>query len=183
MEFQGQLAELMVMAAPQTYRKSVTTGSKGEPILFVRLQKAFYGMLKSALLFYKKLVTYLMAQGFEVNPYDPCVVNKMINGQQMTICWHADDLKISHKDAREVTKIEEWLRSIYGNVTVSGGKKHMYLGMQLDYSEPKVCKIGMVPYSEEIINDFPEETTRPPLQGSRSLEAKPLPEEQAVAFH
>lgn len=112
------------MAAPQTYRKYITTGSKGEPILFLQLQKALYGMLKSALFFYKKLVTDLVAQGFEVNPFNPCVVNKNINGYQMTICWHVDDLKISHKDEKEVTKIKEWLRSIYGNVTVSRGKKH-----------------------------------------------------------
>ena len=159
MKFQGRLAELMVMASPQTYRKYVTTGSKGESVLFVKLQKALYGMLKSAFLFYKKLVTDLLAQGFKVNPYDPYVVNKMINGHQMTICWHVDNLKISHKDPREVTKVEEWLRGIYGNVTVCRGKKHTYLGMQLDYSSPGECKVGMTQYSEEIISDFPEEIT------------------------
>jgi hypothetical protein len=34
--------------------------------------------------------------GFEVNPYDPCVVNKMVNGSQMTVRWHVDNLMISH---------------------------------------------------------------------------------------
>ena len=42
--------------------------------------------------------------GFEVNPYDPCVVNKMINGSQMTVTWHVDELKISHKESTEVKK-------------------------------------------------------------------------------
>ena len=42
--------------------------------------------------------------GFEVNPYDPCVANKLINGSQMTVTWHMDDLKISHKDEKEVTE-------------------------------------------------------------------------------
>ena len=36
--------------------------------------------------------------GFKINRYDPYVVNKMVNGHQMTIWWHVYDLKVSHKD-------------------------------------------------------------------------------------
>jgi hypothetical protein len=93
-------------------------------------------MLKSALLFYKKLATDLIAKGFEINPYDPCVAFKEIDGKKMTICWHVDDLKISHMNKKRVDEIEEWLKSIYGKLTVSRGKKHTYLGMELDYSTP-----------------------------------------------
>ena len=53
-------------------------------------------MMKSALLFYRKLISELKGMGFEVNPYDPCVVNKMVNGSQMPMKWHVDDLMISH---------------------------------------------------------------------------------------
>ena len=78
MRFHGRLAELMVLAAPQVYRKYVTTDVKGEPVLFVKLQKALYGMLKSALLFYKNLLTDLVTKGFTKNPYNPCVATKKI---------------------------------------------------------------------------------------------------------
>eukprot|EP00957_Ditylum_brightwellii_P210344 15364857-Ditylum_brightwellii.AAC.6 len=54
-----------------------------------------------ALLFYNKLVGYLQDIRFEDNPYDPCVANKKIKGKEMIICWHIDDLKISHEDSRE----------------------------------------------------------------------------------
>ena len=48
------------------------------------------------------------AQAQYVNPHDPCVANKMINhGEQMTVTWHVDDLKISHMDSNEVTKCIE----------------------------------------------------------------------------
>ena len=53
-------------------------------------------MLRAALLFYRRLRSNLEDMGFEVNPYDPCVVNKMVNGKQMTMFWHVDDLKVSH---------------------------------------------------------------------------------------
>jgi hypothetical protein len=39
-----------------------------------------YGMMKSALLFYRKLVSELQEMGFEINPYDPYVANKMVYG-------------------------------------------------------------------------------------------------------
>lgn len=63
--------------------------------------------------------------------------------------------------------------------------------MQLDYSEKGKCKIGMIPYTEEIINDFPEEIIGSAATPAADhlfkirdpLEATPLPEEQATAFH
>ena len=42
-------------------------------------------MMKSALLLYRKLVLDLQEMGFEINPYNPCVANKMVNGTHMTI--------------------------------------------------------------------------------------------------
>ncbi len=36
-------------------------------------------------MFYRKLVVDLENAGFKLNPYDPCVVNKTINGTQMTV--------------------------------------------------------------------------------------------------
>ncbi len=61
-------------------------------ILYVKVQKAMYGLLRSALLIYRKLVVDLENSGFKLNPYDPCVANKTLNGTQMAVCWHADDL-------------------------------------------------------------------------------------------
>ena len=60
-------------------------------------------------MFYEKLVGDLEAYGFKINPYDPCVANKMICGKQLTVCWHVDDLKISCVDANEVTEIIQWI--------------------------------------------------------------------------
>jgi hypothetical protein len=38
----------------------------------------------------------LLEWGFEANPYDPCVMNKTVEGQKLTVAWHVDDLKVSH---------------------------------------------------------------------------------------
>ena len=64
-------------------------------------------------------------------------------------------------DSFENTKLISYLRKIYGDkMTVVRGKKHRYLGMDLDYSTPGVCQITMVKYIEEILEDFPEEITK-----------------------
>ena len=89
-------------------------------------------MLRADLLFYKRLRSYLENMGFEINPCYPCVANKMVNGHQMTICWHVDNLKVSHKDENAVTALTENLAELYGPKTnVSHGKVHEYLGMDI----------------------------------------------------
>jgi hypothetical protein len=157
--FRGPLAELMVAADPKLYRKYITY-SGGRAILYVQLEKALYGCLKSALLFYEKLVADLEEYGFDINPYDPCVANKMVNGKQLTVTWHVDDLKISHMDKNVVSSLILHLESLYGEMTGSRGKRHDYLGMWLDYSKKGEVQISMEEFLRGVLDDFPEEITR-----------------------
>ncbi len=113
MRLDGILAELMVKVPPKIYSKFITINTNGKPDLYVQLKKAVYGMMKSALLFYRKLVADITSLGFEINPYDPCVANKNINGKQITICWHVDDLFIGHEDPNVVTQFLDWLAQQY----------------------------------------------------------------------
>ena len=100
----GILVDLMVAIDPELYGPYVIVSSKGEKIVYVHMNKAMYGLLCSALLFYQKLVQDLQEFGFTLNPCDPCVANKMVTGKQMTVTWHVDDLKVSHVDDFEITK-------------------------------------------------------------------------------
>jgi hypothetical protein len=116
-------------------------------------------MLQSALLFYKKLQGDLESIGFKVNPYDPCVANRVIDGSQHTVVWHVDDLKPSHKSAQVNDNFHNWLNKIYGdpkigNVKAIQGKVHTYLAMTLDYSEDEVLRVRMKHYIEMMLKDF-----------------------------
>jgi hypothetical protein len=51
MRLDGILAELPVSIAPNIYCKYITVNAKGKPVLYLQLEKALYGMMKSALLF------------------------------------------------------------------------------------------------------------------------------------
>jgi hypothetical protein len=64
MQLDGILVELMVTIAPNFYCKHITMNAKGKPVLYVQLEKALYGMMKSALLFYRKLVADLHSHWF-----------------------------------------------------------------------------------------------------------------------
>jgi hypothetical protein len=122
----GTLAELMGKTNPKLEWQYVIL-EKGKSVLYLRLQKALYGMMKSALLFYRKLVSELQEMRFKINPYDPCVANKMVNRTQMPIRWHVDDLMMSHLSQDEIMKIVQGIKDIYGeNLAETVGTVHDY---------------------------------------------------------
>jgi hypothetical protein len=90
------MAELLTCIDPDKYQINMVE-ENGKKVLYVMLWKALYGTLQAALLFWENLSKFLTKElGFMVNPYDRCVVNKVIKGKQCIIIWHVDDLKLSH---------------------------------------------------------------------------------------
>ena len=99
----GELYKLMVKVEPELYRKYVPADKKRKPMLYVELYKRVYGLLMSALLFYRNLKKELVKYGFEFNPYNSCVANMDAPAGQMTVLFHVDNLKMSCKDKFEIT--------------------------------------------------------------------------------
>ena len=93
----------MCMIAPEVHSPCATL-ENGKKALCVRFLKALHGTLKAAPLAHQHLRKWLEQQGFVINPCDVCVANKMINGKQMTLAWHVDDMKMLHVDPEEVTR-------------------------------------------------------------------------------
>ena len=163
----GTMADLLCKVKPELYRKYVEDHN-GKKVLYVRLRKALYGCLKSGLLFWRHLSGLLERNGFEINPYDTCVANKIINGKQCTVVWHVDDLKISHVENSVVDDVIKMLESTYGEMPTQRGNKFLYLGMTLDYRTDKKVKIKMCDFVDAILEDFPDDsniTSFPHLHG------------------
>jgi hypothetical protein len=97
--------------------------------------------------------------GFKINPYDPCVANKNVKGKELTVVWHVDGLKNSHRKPSLLTRMTEWLKGTYkrlfddGSVgmTISRGKIHDSLGMSLDFTVPREVKITMIDYVKDML--------------------------------
>ena len=70
--------------------------------MYIRLNKAMYGTLKEALLYYRKLSKELREYGFVINPYGPYVANKCTSEGQLTVIWHVNNMAVLHKNKEEV---------------------------------------------------------------------------------
>ena len=133
--------------------------------MYAELAKALYGTLNAALLFWKNLSAKLQSWGYERNPYDWCIVNKMVDGKQCTILWHVNDLKISHANPNVIDDVLERLNAEYRSeapITVTRGRVHDYLGMLLDFKEHGKLKISMVDYIEKMLAELPADMGRHP---------------------
>ena len=123
----------------------------------------------------------------------------MVNGKQQTILWHFDDCKISGSNKTNdefIEVIHDEYETIFkdglGKMTVSRGKKHKYLGMDLDFTTKGEVKVTMADYSKEFIKIFDKVV---PLElGTKSIAAasnsfqvdediKKLSPRKAEAFH
>ena len=100
----------------------------------------------------------------------------MVNEHQMTICWHVDDLKLSHKDEDAVTALALKLASLYGpKTTISCGKFHKYLGMDTHWlTNPGVMIVSMVEYLQKITEEFLEviKSTSPSPAGDHLFDVR-----------
>ena len=158
--------------ANEKYKKFVVF-EKGKKVIYLKLERALYGCIQSALLWYNTFVTKLQKDGFLLNRYDPCVANKEINGSQCTVCWYVDDTKISHLDHKVVTRVIKSLEGEFGEMTVDRGKSHKFVGMNFELLENGRLKIIMKEYLEECIESFEEIdgiiTSKAPSPGAHNL--------------
>jgi hypothetical protein len=106
----GLLVDILVSIAPDVYGLYVSTNKVGQKVLLVQCLNAVYGTMVAALLYYKKFVKSLMKQGYKINLLDGCMANKVVKGKQVTICFHIDDCKISHKSSAVIDDTIAWLR-------------------------------------------------------------------------
>ena len=100
--------------------------------------------------------------GLHIKPYDPCVVNKIINGSQCTILWHVDDLKILHVDPEVVTEVIDLIELEFGKeapLTKLRGPVHEYLGMTIDFSVTGKVKFSMIDYIKDMLEGLPDDMT------------------------
>ena len=81
----GEMVKMLLQIDKEMYSEYVVM-EKGEQVLSMELLKALYGTLPAACLFRQKLSKQLIdVWGFVQNKYNDCVVNKTINGSQMTV--------------------------------------------------------------------------------------------------
>jgi hypothetical protein len=119
--------------------------------MVARVARALYGLIESAQLWYNEITSTLAKSGFKPNDYDPCVLNKTVNGVQVTICLHVDDMMITSSNEQLVFDLHKDLQAKYGVMEIKQGKIHSFLGMSFDFSEDGKVHIRMGKFIDEIL--------------------------------
>lgn len=189
-KIRGEAVDIICKCNP-TYTKYVTY-EKGKKVLYLELVMALYGCMMSAILWYETFVTQLKALGFELNPYDPCVANAIIEGSQCTVCWYVDDTKISHVNPKVVDRVIETIEQRFGEMPVKRGANHTFVGMDFTFREDGKVEILMKDYIQECLDSYAElgETInrKANTAGKHDLftvdhESKKLDNKKAEMFH
>ena len=116
MRFTGKMVDLLLEVDHNMYAPYVTHEGR-ERMMYMELLKVLYRMVWAARLFWEKLTAKLLEWGFTPNPYDSCVMNKIVQGKQLTVAWHVDDLKVSHKISTVVNQFITDMKNKFGKET------------------------------------------------------------------
>ena len=116
----------------------------------MKLDKALYGCVESAALWYENLSSTLKDLGYERNKYELCVHNKVSNGTQCTVAVHVDDLIITSASQCMIDGLCDGLKARYGEITRHDGPVLNYLGMVFDMSVIGEVRMTMKGFTDDI---------------------------------
>jgi hypothetical protein len=119
--------------------------------IFVRVDKAMYGLIQSPKLWYKELTQCLMSHGFKICKLDECILHKKTqDGKDIILILYVYDILIMSGDRETRLWVRNILEQKYEKITFEESKKLTYLGMVLTRNE---CgfNISMRSYVDDIL--------------------------------
>ena len=87
-----------------------------------------------------------------MNPYDSCVFNKSVDGVQITVCFHVDDLLMTSKSSALIDALSAHLQRSFTEVTFTRGAEHSFLSMTLECQKNGIS-VDMRGYVEKCLTD------------------------------
>jgi Reverse transcriptase (RNA-dependent DNA polymerase) len=118
------------------------------------LEKALYGCVESAKLWYDNISGLLMSIGFSQNARDRCVFNHEVQGVQVTACIYVDDLMLTCMKPDVIDEVLRKLTDTYKDITAHKGTMHSYLGQTFDFSLLKKVKVTMEGYVNDMLEEY-----------------------------
>ena len=88
LKLRRQFVDMMCEINPEFkphVRYETTKNGKKIKVLYMKVIRAIYGCIEAALQWYIIFTGTLKKLGYKLNPYDKCVANKVINGNQCTM--------------------------------------------------------------------------------------------------
>jgi hypothetical protein len=120
----------------------------------VKLNKALYGCVESARLWYNNLSADLHRLEYVTNATDICIFNRPeTKGSQTTLCLHVDDLKITCVDEITLDRVIGEIENIYPGLSKQRGRVINYIGMTFDYRQEGRVRITMNKFISDLLDD------------------------------
>jgi hypothetical protein len=155
--------------------------------IVVKLDRALYGCVQSAKLWYDTLKAALIEFGYCVNEMDPCVFNKTVDGVKSTLLVHVDDILCLCKLEKEHDDLAAMLKAKFGESKCHKGEVLSFLGMTIDLSVRGKVTIKTEGYFKDILAEYGVEgVAESPATNKlfKVLEGdKLLPEDKRERFH
>jgi hypothetical protein len=149
MELEPMLVSILAKVAPEV---KPYIDEKGR--VLVKLNKAMYGTLDAAKIWFEKLTGVLRELGYMPNAVDPCVYNKTVNGTQCTIMVYVDDLLVTCIDQGVIDDLVRQLeREFEGDVKACSDKDLSYLGMHIRVEKGRIV-VSMTAYLQGILDEL-----------------------------
>ena len=175
------LAQLLAQIDPTVDQKKDEKG-----VIYVKLKKALYGCVQSAKLWYDKLCTVLEENAYVKNDYDQCLFNKMVDGVQITVAFHVDDLLITSVSQELIDSLEGVLKANFSDITINKGNKHSYLAMNMEVTDSGI-NLDMIAYIQKCLEgrDIGRKVNSPATDSLFDIpeDGVPLSEENSKTFH
>ena len=156
MKLEGEDVNLMCDVIP-AYRKHARTGRSNKQVLYLRLAKALYGCVRSALLWYQLFSTTLQQMGRGSNltlTTHAWLTRPSRTNNVPSFAWYVNDNKISHCDPNVVTDVIQRIERHFGKMSVTRGDSHDFLGMRIIFDkENGTAQITMMSYLYEAISE------------------------------
>ena len=140
-----------VTAKKPEFSKFVTENGK----ILVKLERALYGCVQSAKLWYNKLSEKLIESGYTMNPIDNCIFNKIVRGKQVTVIIYVDDLLLTHIEQKVLIQEIESIGSGFSGYSSQTTNHISYLGMEIINCEDGI-NINMNNYVHKTLEEFGE---------------------------
>ena len=142
----GDLEELVFINQPPSYVKF------GNEHKVYRLKKALYGLKQAPRVWYNRIETYFLKEGFQKCPYEHTLFIKFEDGGKMPIvCLYVDDLIYIGSN---IAMLESFKKSMMAEFEMSDlGMMHYFLGIEVLQSSTGIL-ISQKKYVGEILDRF-----------------------------
>ena len=84
--------------------------------MYEESKKAIYGTLEASLLFQEKLSKRWQEMGYQINEYNWCITNNIIDNKKCIVLWHINVLKASQIDPAIVSSVLDEINTEYGKI-------------------------------------------------------------------